>query len=561
MIAQFKICLRTILTIICLLLPYEVCPAANDSFENKSSEELFGRASSYIEADTLLDKAVAALSTIANRYYAKPDDSIARRNAITAMYELGNIYSLRLFDYPKAYTNLSTARMIAEEDGDNYNLAFILLRIANIYNICYDALDQQPTHKIITEALDRAIKGHNEEALTRIAIDLSILQLQKKGWGPHASKISRIQKYGFQRNSKSKMICMNVINGMNAYFQTDYENAERYFKTILANLPANNSYNERYEYAIMHLLKNVYERSGNYDAEERLLRSKLAEVKNLGLDDYILYTYGHLARLFEKRNMPDSVEKYNYLFLLTKEKLEENSGLDKVKSVDLLRMIEKANDDVRELSIKRMRERRHLIVAISIIVVAIILLLTFAYLFFNLKRNHRLLFQKNSELLDREKQLRLLMSHTAAESSEQQAKPDNVNNEDVSHDVDEECTLLFPLILKVMEEDRSIYNPGFGIDNLAALLHVSPRSVSKAINACSGSNYHQFLNGYRIREACRMMQTTDPASTTVEYIAETVGFKSRTSFASLFKKTTGLTPSEYWKMAWEKAKNNNPNTL
>ena len=68
------------------------------------------------------------------------------------------------------------------------------------------------------------------------------------------------------------------------------------------------------------------------------------------------------------------------------------------------------------------------------------------------------------------------------------------------------------------------------------------------------SNFHQFLNGYRIREACRLMRVTDPASTTVEYISETVGFKSRTSFASLFKKTTGLTPSEYWKMARKEPK-------
>ena len=34
----------------------------------------------------------------------------------------------------------------------------------------------------------------------------------------------------------------------------------------------------------------------------------------------------------------------------------------------------------------------------------------------------------------------------------------------------------------------------------------------------------------------------------IESLAESAGFRSRTTFAALFKKSTGLTPSEYWKM-------------
>lgn len=185
------------------------------------------------------------------------------------------------------------------------------------------------------------------------------------------------------------------------------------------------------------------------------------------------------------------------LYLYAKEELDQTSGLSKVQNVDMLRQIEKSNEEVRQLSLHRLQERRRLTVAIAVSAVVFILLLTFVYLFLNLKRNHK---------------------------------------------------LLFPRILKVMEEDRTIYDQGFGADDLASLLHVPQRSVSRAINACSGTNFHQFLNGYRVREACRLMQDTHPETTTVEYIAESVGFKSRTSFASLFKKTTGLTPSEYWRM-------------
>ena len=62
-------------------------------------------------------------------------------------------------------------------------------------------------------------------------------------------------------------------------------------------------------------------------------------------------------------------------------------------------------------------------------------------------------------------------------------------------------------------------------------------------------NFHQFLNEYRIREVTRLMHDRNSDNLTVESLSESVGFKSRTTFASLFKKTTGLTPTEYWKMA------------
>lgn len=519
--------------------------AAADGLDRRQSAELLGRASSYIEADTLLDRAVAALSVVANRYYSRPGDSTARHDAIRAMCQLGNIYSLRIFDYPKAYANLSTARMLAEEEGDDYTLALILLRLANIYTVCYDEPDRKLIFSLLSEALDRAIAGRNEEVITRLAINMSIMRLLKGGWGEYAGEIRKMRSIRFSPKSIYGTICVSIIDAMDAYFRGDCPKAERLLRRVLAIVPPDQSFRERYEYGAMYLLQYVYERSGDYDAEEELLRARLRLVKDLGLDDYVLYTYSHLANFFERRSRPDSVDKYTYLYLFHKEEMNQNSGLNKVQNVDMLRQIEKANDEVRELSVKRQKERRHLTVALAVIAVVVTLLLTFVCLFLNLKRNHKLLFQKNRELLDREEQLRMLMAHKAAEAETEASEEKGGGG----CEADEESAMLFPRILKVMEEDRAIYGLGFGIDDLASILGVPQRSVSRAINACSGANFHQFLNGYRMREACRLMRTTDPAATTVEYVAETVGFKSRTSFASLFKKATGLTPSEYWKMA------------
>jgi AraC-like DNA-binding protein len=74
--------------------------------------------------------------------------------------------------------------------------------------------------------------------------------------------------------------------------------------------------------------------------------------------------------------------------------------------------------------------------------------------------------------------------------------------------------------------------------------------VSQVIHEHCGLNFNAFLNQYRIKEACkRMSDTTRYGNYTIEAIANDVGFRSRSAFASSFKRITGLTPSEYQRFA------------
>ena len=59
------------------------------------------------------------------------------------------------------------------------------------------------------------------------------------------------------------------------------------------------------------------------------------------------------------------------------------------------------------------------------------------------------------------------------------------------------------------------------------------------------------LQTFRIREACRRLSPRSEgfSNYTIEAVAESVGFRSRSNFHSIFKKITGLTPSQYQKLA------------
>lgn len=511
--------------------------------EKQSSDVLLGRADGYIEADTILDRAVAALTEVTNRYYRNTDDKTARRNAVEAMIRLGKVYSYRLFDFPKAYHALSTARMIAQDDGDEYNLAEVLVLLGNVNIVTAepdDAERQAMIDSLLAESLVHAIAGRNEEVIARHAVNSSIRQIKKTGWGPYSTDMKRIAGYHF-RDKRLGDISRNVIRGMDAYFGKDYDKAESILKLTLDSVPLE-TYKERYVYGLMYLLQYVYEMKGDYATEEKAIRSRLELANQLGLHDYRLFTYAHLYNFFNRREQPDSARKYLVEYLLLENELKESSGLNKVGNLEMLRQVERTNEEVRELSVQKQRSRRHLVIAIAIIAVVVVICGGFAYLSVRLRRNNRTLFTHNRELLDLQEQYRRIIN---AEEKETQ---DPQNPQEVVPP-GEELTQLYGKIVKFMETSKEIYSSGFSIDDLAGHLHVTQRSVSRAINSCAGQNFHTFLNGYRIRETCRLMQTADRNFHTVESIAEKAGFRSRTSFATLFKKTTGLTPSDYREMA------------
>jgi AraC-like DNA-binding protein len=67
------------------------------------------------------------------------------------------------------------------------------------------------------------------------------------------------------------------------------------------------------------------------------------------------------------------------------------------------------------------------------------------------------------------------------------------------------------------------------------------------INDLTGKNFFEFINHYRIEEAKRMLTNPKDKKITVLEVMYQSGFNSKSSFNTLFKKQTGLTPVEFKK--------------
>lgn len=98
-------------------------------------------------------------------------------------------------------------------------------------------------------------------------------------------------------------------------------------------------------------------------------------------------------------------------------------------------------------------------------------------------------------------------------------------------------------IKKAFEEDKIYRNNAIGLDDLSEHINDNRYKVSQVINTYFAKNFYSFLNDYRIEEAKQLL-VSDP-SLSVKAIMYEVGFNSKNSFYSAFKKITGLSPNRY----------------
>lgn len=105
-------------------------------------------------------------------------------------------------------------------------------------------------------------------------------------------------------------------------------------------------------------------------------------------------------------------------------------------------------------------------------------------------------------------------------------------------------------IQDVMENTNVFCNCDFSLDTLAELVGSNKKYVSQVINDTFGKSFNNYINPYRIHLAqCRFADTEHYGNLTMKAVAESVGFKSYSSFVSVFRKVTGISPSLYRDMA------------
>ncbi len=99
----------------------------------------------------------------------------------------------------------------------------------------------------------------------------------------------------------------------------------------------------------------------------------------------------------------------------------------------------------------------------------------------------------------------------------------------------------------MMENEKLYLEPEISARFLAEKLDVSINYLSQAINENYNKNFFEFINSYRIDDAKKLLTTENQFSNNILSIAFEVGFQSKSTFNSVFKKQTGKTPTQFRK--------------
>jgi AraC-like DNA-binding protein len=104
---------------------------------------------------------------------------------------------------------------------------------------------------------------------------------------------------------------------------------------------------------------------------------------------------------------------------------------------------------------------------------------------------------------------------------------------------------LLGALRRLMEEEKPYLDPELTLGALAGEAGLSASDLSRIINDAGGTNFYDFVNGYRVEEAKRLLADGSQRDRSILDIAYGSGFRSKSTFNDSFKRLTGRTPKDF----------------
>jgi AraC-like DNA-binding protein len=102
-------------------------------------------------------------------------------------------------------------------------------------------------------------------------------------------------------------------------------------------------------------------------------------------------------------------------------------------------------------------------------------------------------------------------------------------------------------VMLLMDKEKIFQETELTLQQLAQRLNVPTYQVSQTLNDGMKKNFYDLVNGYRVEEAKRLLLDPKNTNYTILSVGFEAGFNSKTTFNTVFKKFTGLTPTDFRK--------------
>ncbi|MGN0190811.1 MAG: helix-turn-helix domain-containing protein [Candidatus Cryptobacteroides sp.] len=105
-------------------------------------------------------------------------------------------------------------------------------------------------------------------------------------------------------------------------------------------------------------------------------------------------------------------------------------------------------------------------------------------------------------------------------------------------------------LVSAMETKKLYLNPLLSVKTVAMEIGTNTKYVSIYLNHTLGMTFYDYINSYRIQEACRILESmVESDRINMVEVSRQAGFNSVSSFNRYFRKVKGMTPMAYFKRA------------
>ncbi|MDW5314033.1 AraC family transcriptional regulator [Rhizobium sp. PL01] len=135
-----------------------------------------------------------------------------------------------------------------------------------------------------------------------------------------------------------------------------------------------------------------------------------------------------------------------------------------------------------------------------------------------------------------------LFGVTALVAARERAGPVPVSNVDHLASQAVQDRDILDRIDRLLTEQKLSRDENLTLSRLARRAGVPARQISGAVNRLAGKNVSQYINDFRIAEACRLLRETDMSVTSAMFEC---GFQTKSNFNREFRRVTSLSPASW----------------
>lgn len=532
-----------------------VGPKRGHLYSDKSIDELVERGREFYRANQI-DSAYVYWA-IASEYDEKGLTDKQLGLKVNSLNNQGIVNAFYYLDYAKAYDCFIRALEDAERHDLRESQCIIYINLSQLLSMYAERMDTDVARLRVLETTKKGFDLAYKEKFYEIMAVLLSNQLLTDPSTP-LDGFRAIFNKDIDTGVPCVVYVRQLYRAIEKYQKGDLGDALVDMKSVLSHIDS--SWNpEMTEIETIALMSRISQEKGDNAQAWSYARQALEKARTAGTVNHELNLLNQLSEI-----PGDSSVYYRNLYLQKSDSVMRSGRLMLVNDLEHLRSI----DQERRITRRVIHSRDML--AIGVGVMTLLLLVVVALLFWLRRKNREL--QQSYEHIYRGIRASIEQESgrgaTGSSSTSGVApEPSGAEREEGGEDADnresrrklsnERFAELSEKIGAVLADTATVCSEEFSLSSLTSAVGSNSSFVSHVINEKYGCSFSVLVNKLRVKEACARMGDHDSwGNFTIEAIARSVGFASRSAFTTAFKRNTGMSPSQYRKIAEKDQLNN-----